>query len=128
MHIRNATGVSPAWMSYLKGELPRRGCLLAAEKLLAAYPEFPEIRVGQAVLWVHLMQIVRARLSLSKHVDGKGKALEAWEHSYTNLCLCFWWVGAAAGEMGSLSWFSLWVCQLEFRVAVCRCDASRRQC
>lgn len=47
----------------------------------------------------------------------------------TQICVCVsGGLGLQLVEWDPLAVFSLWVCQLEFRVAACRCDASRRRC
>lgn len=115
----------PAWLS--SGEFAQRCCLLAAERLLAASP-LSWNREGQAVLWIHLMQIVAELvcLFLSSWM-GRGNYQQPG-NTHTQICVCLpGELGLQLVERNPLPLFSLWVSQLEFRVAVWRCDASKMQ-
>lgn len=115
----------PAWLS--SGEFAQRCCLLAAERLLAASP-LSWNREGQAVLWIHLMQIVAELvcLFLSSWM-GRGNYRRPG-NTHTQICVCLpGELGLQLVEWNPLALFSPWVSQLEFRVAVCRCGASKMQ-
>lgn len=116
----------PAWLS--SREFAQRCCLLAVEGLLAAYP-LSWNREGQAVLWIQLMQIMAELVCLFLS-SWMGRGNYRWPgNTHTQICVCLpGELGLQLVEWNPLALFSPWVSQLQFGVALCRCDASKMQC